>query len=38
MQIESIFSMPLLKNLPAGVKVDAIPERLGIEKIFEWEK
>ena len=26
------------KNLPAGVKVDAIPERLGIEKIFEWEK
>ncbi|AKH94515.1 GLPGLI family protein [Elizabethkingia anophelis] len=32
------FSAAVNKTLPAGVHGDSVPERLGVEKIFEWEK
>ncbi|MDE5481402.1 GLPGLI family protein [Elizabethkingia meningoseptica] len=32
------FSTSVNKTLPAGVHGDSVPERLGLEKIFEWEK
>ncbi|MCT3923278.1 GLPGLI family protein [Elizabethkingia anophelis] len=32
------FSTAVSKTLPAGVHGDSVPERLGVEKIFEWEK